>query len=68
MRHGIEAEDGSHEGPHLVGDSATHPRGPRGGTLAAWLLLAGLAPAASSRLASAPHHGSLGRVQLPFSG
>ena len=34
----------SHDGVHLVGESATHPIEPRCGTLAALLLLAGRRP------------------------
>ncbi|HET9642224.1 MAG TPA: hypothetical protein VFP68_02445, partial [Burkholderiaceae bacterium] len=47
---------------------ATHPIGPPSGALAALLLLAGIEPASSSRLASTPDAGPLGRVQLPFLG
>ncbi|HET9645684.1 MAG TPA: hypothetical protein VFP68_20535, partial [Burkholderiaceae bacterium] len=47
---------------------ATHPSGPPSGALAALLLLAGIEPASSSRLASTPDAGPLGRVQLPFLG
>ncbi|HET9643068.1 MAG TPA: hypothetical protein VFP68_06885, partial [Burkholderiaceae bacterium] len=42
--------------------------GPPSGALAALLLLAGIEPASSSRLASTPDAGPLGRVQLPFLG
>jgi len=34
----------AHDPHHLVGDNATHPRGPRCGALAALLLLAGWSP------------------------
>ena len=57
-----------HDRVHLLGESATHPIEPRCGTLAALLLLAGKQPAASSRLAIAPHRSPLGRVQLRFLG
>jgi hypothetical protein len=57
----------SHDIVHLLGESATHPIELRCGALAALLLLAGTSPQ-RSRLASAPHHSPLGRVQLPFLG
>ena len=92
----MDSEIRSHDHPHLLGESATHPIEPRCGTLAALLRLALHEPAALSplqgaaqsqpepvgavhwhagargaaalTLASAPHHGPLGRVQLPFPG
>ena len=58
----------AHDNVHLGGESATHPIEPPSGALAALLLLAGIEPASSSRLASPPEGGPLGRVQLPFPG
>ncbi|HET9643632.1 MAG TPA: AAA family ATPase, partial [Burkholderiaceae bacterium] len=49
-----------------LAQNATRPSGPPSGALAALLLLAGIEPASSSRLASTPDAGPLGRVQLPF--
>jgi len=57
-----------HEGAHLVSDNATHPMAQPRGALAALLVVAGVQPAASSRLAIAPHGSALGRVQLRFIG
>ena len=54
-------------GPRL-GENATRPIEPPSGALAALLFLAGIEPASSSRLASTPDDGPLGRVQLPFLG
>ena len=64
----MDTEIRSHYHPHLLGESATYPIEPRYGTLAALLRLAGMSPQPLSRLARAPHHGPLGRVQLPFLG
>jgi hypothetical protein len=47
---------------HLLGEIATHPIEPRWAAWAALLLLAGIEPAASSRLAQTAHRGPLGRV------
>ena len=49
---------------HPLGENATQPIEPRYGTLAALLLLVGKEPTTSARLASAPHHSPLCRVQL----
>ena len=57
-----------HEDAHLVCDTATHPMEQPWGALAALLVVAGVQPAASSRLAIAPHGSTLGRVQLRFLG
>jgi hypothetical protein len=57
-----------HEDAHLVGDTATHPMAQPWGALAALLVVAGVQPAASSRLAIAPQGCTLGRVQLRFLG
>ena len=57
-----------HEDAHLVGDTATHPMAQPRGALAALRVVAGVQPAASSRLAIAPHGCTLGRVQLRFLG
>jgi hypothetical protein len=43
-----------HEDAHLLGDTATHPMAQPWGALAALLVVAGVQPAASSRLAIAP--------------
>ena len=43
-----------HEDAHLVGDTATHSMAQPWGALAALLVIAGVQPAASSRLAIAP--------------
>ncbi|MDF1486152.1 hypothetical protein PY257_13335 [Ramlibacter sp. H39-3-26] len=56
------------DGVHLVGESAMHPPAPRSARHAALLLLAGSKPAASSRLAWHPDHGTGRRIQLPFLG
>jgi hypothetical protein len=62
------------DGVHLLGESAMHPPAPRSGRHAALLLLVGSTgsmgskPAASSRLAWHPDHGTGGRIQLPFLG
>ena len=64
----MDTEIRVHDHPHLIGERATHPIEPRCGTLAALLRLALQEPVALSRLASAPNHGPLGRVQLPFLG
>ncbi|MDF1486455.1 hypothetical protein PY257_14920 [Ramlibacter sp. H39-3-26] len=57
------------DGVHLVGESAMHLPAPRSGRhAAALLLLAGNQPAASSRLARHPDHGTGRRIQLPFLG
>ncbi|MBP1151844.1 MULTISPECIES: hypothetical protein [unclassified Methylocaldum] len=63
-------------GPHLLGETATHPIARRAGRLAALLLAAGDYPAASSRpfdgaqdrLAIRPTRSTLGHAQLPFLG
>ncbi|PVE44066.1 hypothetical protein H663_003680 [Limnohabitans planktonicus II-D5] len=57
-----------HEDAHLVGDSAMHPMAQPWGALAALLVVAGVQPAAFSRLAIAPNGSTLGRVQLRFLG
>jgi hypothetical protein len=57
-----------HEDAHLVGDTATHPMAQPWGALAALLVVAGVQPAASWRLAIAAHGCTLGRVQLRFLG
>jgi hypothetical protein len=53
---------------HPLGESATHPIARLAGCLAVLLLLAGAAPASSSRLARQPASRTLGRVQLSFLG
>ena len=67
-----------HEPLHPLGDSATHPIEPRYDALAALLVVAGTSPRPSVQakrrtslrwaLPGPPHHGPLGRVQLPFPG
>lgn len=52
-----------HESTYVCALNAKHPIAPPWGTLAALLVVAGGHPAASSRLASAPHDSPLGRVQ-----
>ena len=54
--------------PHLFGDNATRPIARLAGRLAALLVVAGAAPASSSRLASRPASRTLGRVQPRFPG
>ncbi|MDF1485700.1 hypothetical protein PY257_11000 [Ramlibacter sp. H39-3-26] len=58
------------DGVHLVGESAMRLPAPRSRRHAALLLLAGIniKPAASSRLAWHPDHGTGRRIQLPFPG
>ncbi|MDF1485271.1 hypothetical protein PY257_08775 [Ramlibacter sp. H39-3-26] len=56
------------DGVHLIGESAMHLPAPRSARHAALLLLAGSKPAASSRLAWHPDHGTGRRIQLPFPG
>jgi hypothetical protein len=53
---------------HFWGDYATHSPAPRSPRHAALLVLAGIKPAASSRLAWYADHGTGERVQLPFLG
>jgi len=53
---------------HRRGEAATHPIALPWGALAALLVVAGVQPAASSRLARAPQNSTLGHVQLPFLG
>jgi hypothetical protein len=57
-----------HDDAHLMGDTATHPMAQCRGALAVLLVVAGVQPAASSRLAIAPNGSTLGRVQLRFLG
>jgi hypothetical protein len=57
-----------HTKSHQMGDAATHPIALPWGALAALLVVAGVQPATSSRLARAPQNSTLGRVQLPFLG
>jgi hypothetical protein len=57
-----------HEDAHLVAVTAAHPMAQPWGALVALLVIAGVQPAASSRLVIAPHGSTLGRVQLRFLG
>ena len=43
-QHRMDTEIYTHDNPHLLGESATHPIEPRYGTLAALLRLAGRSP------------------------
>jgi hypothetical protein len=53
---------------HRLGGIAMHPPAPRSPRHAALLVLAGVKPAASSRLAWHADHGADGRIQPPFPG
>ena len=53
-----------HDHPNPLGETATHPLVPRSRVLAALLVVAGIEPASSSRLASPRLHDPLVRVQL----
>ena len=53
---------------HLSGEYATHPIARLARRLTALLVVAGVEPASSSRLASRPTSRTLGRVQLRFLG
>jgi hypothetical protein len=56
---------GANVSRHQVGEHATHPIAHPPSCLALLLLVAGVGPAASSRLASQLGRCTLGRVQLP---
>ena len=58
----------AHDQLHPPGESATRPLVLRKRVLAAVLLIAGVEPASSSRLASPRLRDPLGRVQLPNQG
>ena len=58
----------AHDRPYQWGETATHPLVPRSRVLAALLLVAGIKPAASSRLSSPRPHDPLVRVQLQNQG
>lgn len=55
-----------HEEAHLVGDTAAHPMAQPWGALAALLVVAGVQPAASSRLAIAPMAAPSGAFNCVF--
>ena len=68
MQHIDPAVFFAHDHLRPPGESATHPLVPRSRVLAALLLVAGIEPASSSRLASPRLHDPLVRVQLSDQG